>query len=291
MILPPLNGLLAFVRATEHGQLRAAARQLNLTESAVSHQISRLEKLLVVRLLERGAGGVKLTPNGQVLFDAVRPALQSIAKATFQIKLRDRERISITMPHSFAALWYTTRLDRLCEVLPAVDCRLIPTQRVVDLQREGIDFAIRMGSGPWAGCESVPLCDEVITPICTPTLAEMLKSIGWNEFIARNQVIVNAIHPDEWAIWCRKFELDPPSASRCVTLPSFDIVANAAVAGLGIAMGRTPLTEAFESYGTLVRPFPERTLSNANYFLVWPSRGPLKGTHRTIHDWLLSEMR
>ncbi len=284
-----MQNLQAFVRTVETGRLRIAAQSLNVTESAVSHQIARLERQLGVVLLDRGSNGVSLTRDGRQFFERIRGPLQDLADAADEFGPRHQSRVSLTMPQSFAALWFAPRLHRLTEDLPDIEIDILPTSRVCDLAREKIDFGIRMGVGIWKDCSVVPLVQERISPVCSVVNAPKIESLGASGFLSSTTMICNALHGDEWETWCGEFGVALPRKDRAQTLSSFDLVANAVLGGSGIAMGRSPLIDSLLSDGRLIQPFPEKIMLSGWYYLVTPDEKPLRGARRRVHDWLLAE--
>jgi LysR family glycine cleavage system transcriptional activator len=275
------------VRTVETGRLRSAAQSLNVTESAISHQIARLERQLGVVLLERGSSGVTLTKDGKQFYERIREPLRNISEAAGEFDLRHQTRVSLTMPQSFAAMWFAPRLYRLSQDLPEVEIDILPTSRICDLAREKIDFGIRMGEGTWKECSAVPLVQERLSPVCSVVNAGKIERFGASAFLSTEPVIFNALHGDEWEQWCAQFAM--PMPPKAITLGSFDLVANAVLSGSGIAMGRSPLINSLLSDGRLMQPFQEKILLSGWYYLVTPNETPLRGARRRVHDWLIAE--
>ena len=290
MTLPPLKNLLAFIHSVESGRLCTAAKTLNVTESAVSHQLARLEAQLGIRLLERSVQGVKLTEPGRRFYQQIRPAVNDIERAVHLVRDKSRYRVSITMPQSFAAMWFSPRLQLMINAIPDIEIDMLPTQRVVDLQREGLDFGVRTFAHPLENETTTLLLQETLSPVCTPDNAERIQKIGWEAFIQEKDLILNQLHPEEWQQWAQQYDMALPSDKRYRRLSSFDLVNNAVISGLGIAIGRTPLINTALSLGALVQPFPEYCIKSAYYHLVTARIPPLQGIHQQFHEWLIAEM-
>ncbi len=171
--LPPLHALRAFEAAARHLSFARAAVELNLTPSAISHQIRHLEESLGRRLFERRHRGLELTAVGRVYFPLVRGAFEQLAQATVLIggtgpELRNVLTISC-MP-SFAMVWLIPRLPAFQAAHPAIEVRLDTSSRFVDFARDGIDVGIRFGTGQWPGVAAEFLFSETLFPICAPAL-------------------------------------------------------------------------------------------------------------------------
>ena len=109
------------------------------------------------------------------------------------------------------------------------------------------------------------LCPDYDMAKISIALTRFVPKLGWNRFVKQHSVIVDSIHLDEWHVWCEKFGVDAPAARRLRPLASFDIVAKAAAAGLGLAMGRSPLSDGLLREGRLVPLYPERELTRGWY--------------------------
>lgn len=301
--IPPFPALRAFHAAARHGQFKEAARILNVTESAVSHQVRRLEEVLQVRLFERQGPRVFLTPRGVRYFEDIDPAMQQLAAATRAlVGPQERQRVTLTLPPSLAILWLIPKLARFEAACPEIDLELVATQRVVDLRREQIDIAIRHGRGAWPNIDTAFLMADTAIPVCRPGyLPGFPKDTALDEgegeegeagtsppldvvvaALAKARLIVNESFPDEWREWAAAHHIDlavvEQGLGRGLRFESQEQVLAAAEGGLGLAMGRRPLVSDRLRGAALVAPFgmPER--SRTGYFLcrtpgVTPSIG------------------
>src|ERR1700752_3445036 len=142
--LPPLDFLRGFDAAARHLSFTRAASELFLTQSAVSRQIQALEAYLGAALFERRHKALALTDAGHAYHRSVAHALNELREATRRLKeSRTGHVLTVTTTVSFAALWLVPRLRRFRKEHPSVDVRIPATHEVVDLEREGIDVAIR----------------------------------------------------------------------------------------------------------------------------------------------------
>jgi LysR family glycine cleavage system transcriptional activator len=168
--LPPFAALRAFHAAAVHGRFRDAALSLGVTESAISHQVRRLEDFLRIALFERSGPGVRLTPVGRRYLEQIEPALRQIQAATEAIlRPTGRAVVRLTLPPSLAASWLIPQLSAFEQAHPDVDLQLVATTRVVDLKRDQVDLAVRHGRGSWPGIEASFLLDETALPVCAPS--------------------------------------------------------------------------------------------------------------------------
>lgn len=170
MARPPLAALQAFVLAAQQRNLSRAAQRLNLTVSALSHQIRSLEQRLQQTLFVRGPRGVSLTEDGTRLLDAVEAPLAAIERA-LEPRPQSRDgvlRIS-TMP-TVASGWLVPRLPRFVARHPELELHLHSGTGLVDFAKDPIDAALRFGPGVWPGLDAIHLFHEWITPVASPSL-------------------------------------------------------------------------------------------------------------------------
>lgn len=285
--LPPLHALRAFDAAARYGRFREAAKALGLSESAVSHQVKKLEDFLSVALFERRGNAVSLTPAGQRYFEQIEPAFVRIRSATEDIRgPLGHSRVALTLPGTLATFWLIPKLHRLDALHPDISLQLLTTDRISDLRREQIHLAIRYGRAPWPGVVSEHLLDEQAFPVCKPGFVppDLVGRPG--EAVRKLRLIVNDTHVPEWQEWARGHGLEPPSLRGAIMLHASDQVLGAAIEGLGMAIGRRPLVDHWLSEGRLVAPFGAADLSGAAYYLAWPDDVDLPVAARKVARWL-----
>jgi LysR family glycine cleavage system transcriptional activator len=270
--LPPFPALRAFHAVARAGRLKDAAEEVGLTESAISHQLRRLEDFVGVALFERQGRRLHLTPDGKRYYAAIDPAILQIREATAALMgPPDRARVMLTLPPSLTTLWMIPNMGAFEAACPGVDLQLITTARVCDLRREQIDLAIRHGHGSWPGLESRLLMPERAVPVCRPGYLDP----NWRDdpatALAQARLIVNRNHPDEWLEWSRARGLAAPSAAEALKLANLEQVLEAAERGLGLAIGRHPGVEQRLQAGRLEAPFGTTDTTGAAYYLCWPA--------------------
>ncbi len=289
MTLPPINTVQAFLAVVDLGRFHKAAEALSITESAVSHQIRKLEEVLGMRLMDRGRNGPVLTKAGERFYQKASVAVKQLEEAVQELRTDSRECITLTLPPSLATLWLAPTLWSFYERNRQVEVSILSTLRVCDLEKERIDFGIRLVAYPnWRGCEWLPLWEEYTYPVMAPKVAEDLQAKGWDYLVNNTWLIENELHPEEWRNWCKQFGLCLPPAANRKKLNSFDYVVNAALSGQGIAMGRNPMVDALLLEGRLVAPFGEqfKLPTGKRYYAVWPSHTGRYGMKQEFLNWL-----
>lgn len=285
-LLPPLHALKAFDAAARSERFRDAAVALGLSESAISHQIKRLEDFLGVALFTRSGNSVALTETGRRYFEQIDPAFDKIRRATEEIKgPSDLARVSLTLPGTLATFWLIPKLGSLEARHPEISLQLVTTQRLTDLRREQINMAIRYGRGPWSGLVSEHLLDEQAFPVCAPGLLKPAITSP-ADALRRLRIIVNDTALTEWQDWCAAHGLEPPAMRGAIVLHASDQTLGAALEGLGMAIGRRPLVDRWLDEGRLVAPFGSADMSGAAYFLVYPEGIELSVSARKVARWL-----
>jgi LysR family glycine cleavage system transcriptional activator len=284
-VYPPIQNLRAFVAVVEAGQFRSAAEKIGVSESAVSHQISRLEAQLGVQLLKRGRQGAELTDTGRTLFHRVSSGLREIELGVEEIKRNSVNAVTITAPRTFASFWLAPRLTSFYDEHPSVELKILATDRVCDLQAERIDLAIRRSSEQEATEERDLLCAEDIFPIGTEALRARIEVEGWETTLRSVPLILNEAHPDEWQLWSAAADQPLPKETKFRRLGSYDQVQAAVLAGTGIGMGRTPLSGEALMERRLHR-IGQRSTRTGSYFIVWRPHQKMAASQLALLDWL-----
>lgn len=283
--LPPLHALRAFHAAARLGRFRDAARALGLSESAISHQVRKLEDHLGVQLFERDGNRVRLSVVGQTYYDQIDPAFARIRKATEELA-GPCCRVSLTLPRSLATMWLIQRMADLEAAVPEVNLQMITTGRLCDLRREQIDLGIRYGCGAWPGLIAHHLFDEEAFPVCRPgylSKADMLDIAG---ALATRRLIVQV--PGEWQDWAAARGSSLRQMTQPIVVQSDYDSLEAASQGLGLAIGRRPLVDRYLEDGRLVAPFGTADKSGCAYYLVYPEDTELNVPSRRVARWILT---
>ena len=285
--LPPFAALRAFHAAAVHGRFRDAAAALGVTESAISHQIRHLEEFLHIALFDRSRPGVRLTAAGRRYLDQIDPAIRQIQAATeAMLRPAGRNVVRLTLPPSLAATWLIPQLGTFERDHPDIELQLVATTRVVDLQRDQVDLAIRHGKGAWTGIDAAFLLEETALPVCAPGYLTLGPEEDPGAALNRVRLIVNARFPGEWEEWARARGLKPPSLGNAIELDGIEQVLKVAESGHGLALGRRPLVNDQLERKTLVAPFGGGDPTGAAYYLCRASGGPATPAQRRLERWL-----
>src|SRR5258707_4202869 len=288
-----LHALRAFEAAARHLSFARAAAELNLTPSAISHQIRHLEESLGRRLFERRHRGLELSAIGRIYFPLVRDAFAQLSEATALIGgagLELHNVLTISCTPSFAMVWLIPRLPAFQAAHPVIEVRLDTSTRLVDFARDGVDVGVRYGTGQWPDVAAEFLFSETLFPVGAPALFAAKGGVTKPDDLARFPLIHTLPYIDDWRLWLTAAGATGVDPDRG---PRFDnnlAAYKAAEEGLGVAIGRGMLLEAALAAGRLVAPFEVRlTTSHAYYFVC------AEGTQRIrkvalFRAWLIAEV-
>ncbi|WP_163265343.1 LysR substrate-binding domain-containing protein [Chelativorans alearense] len=285
--LPPFAALRAFHAAASYDRFRDAAEALGITESAISHQVRRLEEYLHVALFERTGSGARLTPAGQRYLEAIDPAIRQIQTATDALLGGSGRRVvRLTLPASLAATWLIPHLSAFERAYPDIELQLVTTTRVLDLRRNQIDLAIRHGKGTWPGVASEFLLHETAFPVAAPGYLTVREDEDPHAAVSRARLIVNTRSPDEWEEWSRARGLSTLTPAATFEIEGQEEALRVAERGLGLAIGRRLFIEDRLANGTLVAPFGAADPSGAAYYLCRPNGVTPTAAARRTERWL-----
>lgn len=291
MRLPPLNALRSFEAAARHLSFSKAAEELFVTPAAVSHQVKALEDWLGFALFKRLNRAVMLTDEGQVYVVGVREGLAVIAGATEKIMIHDAAGpLHVDTMPSFAARWLLPRLSRFREEQPDIDVRLSASEQLTDFDRDDIDVVVRYGNGRYPGLRVEKLLTEdVLFPVCSPSLLEGPHPLRTPEDLQYHTLLHDDMRVD-WETWLAVAgvkNIDPKKG------PSFNdssMVLTAAIAGQGVALGRSTLAADDLIAGRLVRPFNQQPIKAGHaYYIVCPEEKADRPRIAAFRAWLLKE--
>ncbi len=287
--LPSLNGLRAFEAAARHLSFTLAAAELNVTQTAISHQIRRLEEELGLRLFIRQNRSLSLTPEAREYLPGVRAAFNDLKLATDRLLRRDDGRVlTVSTLASLAAKWLLPRLSDFQESHPGIDVRITTSTSLVDFERDKVDAAIRYGRGQWPGVRAEWLMADELFPVCSPALVNGNKPLRCPEDL-KDHVLLHTSTGDDWRLWLTAAGL-PTDISKQPGV-TFDLVfmtVQAAIDGLGVAMGRTTYVQDDIAKGRLVVPFRIALPANAGFYLVTPEARADSKKLAAFRQWVVA---
>ncbi len=289
--LPSLNGLRAFEAAARHLSFTLAAAELNVTQTAISHQIRRLEEELGIRLFIRQNRALALTPEARDYLPGVRAAFNDLRLATDRLLRKDDDKVlTISTLASLAAKWLLPRLTDFQEAHPGIDVRITTSTSLVDFQRDDVDAAIRYGRGQWPGLRADWLMADELFPVCSPSLLRGDKPLQRPEDLRGYPLLhTSNANSDDWRLWLTAAGLPSDIARQPgITFDMIFMTIQAAIDGIGVAMGRTSYVQDDIAKGRLVVPFKIALPADAGFYLVSPEGRREAPKLASFRQWMIA---
>lgn len=283
-LFPNTAALLAFDAVARSGSFTNAARELSLTQGAVSRQVAQLETQLGIRLLIRRARRTELTQAGQAYATRTRSALELLAQGALEAMGETQERgLKLAILPTFGTRWLMPRIPRFVRRHPDVTLHFSTRIGQFDLTAQGIDAAIHSGRDDWPHAKMTRLLDETVVPVAAPE--HRGSSVASLPLLALNS------RPQGWADWWRNAGYDghpPPPSMRFEQIAT---LAQAAAAGMGVALLPSFLIRPELDDGTLI-PLGDESRSGHGYFFVEPLHANSSAKQKSVgqlRDWLVTE--
>lgn len=281
----PLKALRAFEASARHLSFTRAAEELHVTQAAVSHQVKLLESQLKVPLFKRLPRGLMLTQEGELLlpvlkssFDQMSHTLDRLGESSY------REVLNVGVVGTFAVGWLLPRLEDFQQTYPFVDLRLSTHNNRADLAAEGLDLAIRFGTGAWHGTAAQPLLPASLSVLCIPEIAARLNTPA----DVLGETWLRSYRADEWTEWLLAAGL-PRSfpMTKSIVFDSSIAMVEAALQGAGVALAPPLMFSRQLTSGALVQPF-DTTVSLGGYWLTRLQTRAETHAMASFREWLLT---
>ena len=283
--------LVVFEAAARHRSFTAAARELSVTQPAVSRSIRQLEAALGISLFTRSHRSVELTEAGEILFQAVSAGFGRILEAARRLRGRAHAHVTLLTSAAFAHYWLVPRLSDFHARHPEIDLRFQVSDKLLDLAEESSSLGVRLGTGNWHGYNSEPIVAEEVFPIASPAYGDALAHTDDPGALARERLI----HLDEpfipsrtWSEWFDAMNARYHDDGSGLRLNHYVLVLQAAMAGEGLAMGWAHLVDPLIEQGLLVRIGRRKWRTERSFQLIWSSRTPLSPQAEAVRDWILA---
>lgn len=284
----PLPFLRIFESAGRTGSFAAAADELGLTPSAVSHSIRKLEESLVLRLFMRSPREVRLTREGMVLLEHVQRGMEEMQRGLALVRPDEYSPLRLHTAPSFATQWLLPRLSGFVRAHPHIDLRFSASTDYAHFEEDDFDLDIVYGQPKDSPYEWVPLAVEKLTPLCAPELA---RDIHTPQDLYRHTLIQCDVQLMQWKGWFEANQLTPPDHYGLRFDRSAMAIA-AAVDGMGVVLESTLLGERELKKGALLSPLMGKTreIEYIGHHLVYPRRLHTHAAFEVFKNWLLREL-
>jgi len=288
--LPPLNALRVFESAARLGSFKAAAEELHVTPSAVSHQIANLEAALNVPLFDRAGRRHSLNETGEAYSRAIHDALSRLSRATQEVADNSADMaLNILASPSFASIWLMPRIDDFLSEHPEWRVRVEATSAQSLLS--DADVGIFYGAPTDAGLDVTPIVSDRILVLCSPKLLEQGPPLARPRDVA-SHVLIGSRNRQQWRNWLKSHSIDNTSVRREMSVGRSNVAIEAAVQGLGVILESDFLAAGEIADGRLIAPFDdiESPPIEDAYFLVTRHGSPDKRPVAAFVEWIKREV-
>jgi LysR family transcriptional regulator, glycine cleavage system transcriptional activator len=278
-----LNGIKAFEAAARSGSFAGAGTELNVSAAAVSRMVHLLEQRLGVALFERKANRLAMTAAGRAYQSGLTPIFDALASLTAQVTAPSSLRaLTIGVGPTFAMRWLIPRLADFRKQEPDIDVRITTGGAAVPFG-EDWSCGIKLGDGEWPGLVAEPLFAGDLLPVCAPRLAAPLKRPG----DLRGPSLLRVAHsPDDWPLWLKSAGVGRVTA-RGPEFQYYGQALQAAVDGLGVAMGIRPYIDDDLAAGRLIAPFAMTVPKGMRWYLVYRSFQTEQRDFAAFRRWIM----
>lgn len=290
--LPPLAALRSFEAAARHGSFTRAAAELNVTQSAISHQIRHLEALWGFELFARDTRPLALTKSGAALVPVARDFFARLS-ATLESLRADGARgaLKISALESFALTWLVPRLSDFSERHPEIDVWISTKNQRVDFAVEDVDLAVRLGRGDFPGLHSSLLLREYVFPVCSKQLIDRLGMPAGPADLGRFPMLLLHSEPSgsHWDFWLAAAGVPDLPHDQGPRFPNSNMALQAAIAGQGAALVRSAHVDGGLNTAGLVRLFDVHCPAELAYYLVCPEGTQERPRIAAFRDWIQAQ--
>ena len=292
--LPSLNALRVFEAAARHLSFKAAAEELSVSQSAVSHQIKALEESLGIALFLRHPREVELTLRGQLYYPILRDALDNIAEGTeMMLNKTSNTVLTVQVYSTFTIRWLLPRLEKFKSEQPNIQVRLHTSQANTDFHHDAVDAAILIGRANDSRLHYDHLFDSEMFPVCSPEYLQKHGPISSPSDLKKHPLLQVFPSPDDWPNWMAAMQVEPLryDPRLQMKMESYNDALASAVQGLGIALGQQPYMTIDMEAGNLIEIFPGQRVSNPNHwFLACRVEKATTTKVQSFRTWLINEI-
>ncbi len=293
-LLPSINSLVVFEAAGRLSSFTAAARELRMTQAAVSYAIARLEDHLGAALFRREHRRVRLSEAGERFHADVTIGLSHIQRSAQNLRaVATGGHVTLACSTAFAAWWMVPRMARFRADLPHIDLRIQSADRDLDLVGEGIPLAVRGGNpGDWPQYQAEPLAPEEIYPVCAASyLAGRTRPETAADLLGHPLIHLEEPHRSAatWRDWFAAVGIDGRRVPKGLQINDYVLVIQSVMAGQGVALGWRHLVEGLVDSGVLVRLTDHVLATGMQFHVIWPREVALSRPAQEVRDWLLAQ--
>ena len=286
--LPSLTGLRTFDVVARHLNFRLAAEELSVTQAAVAQQIRLLEAALGVKLFDRLPRGLAFTDSGSSYSVSIRKAFELMLDATRTLKPNTLH-LTLSVPPTLAVKWLIPRIAQFTDANPAVDLRVLSTERLARFQSDGVDVVIRYGRPPFGpGLNAELLLEQHIVVVGSPSLVQRLGKPQDLEHMYRYLLLHDA--HNFWPMYLsHEFGSPLQAAPKNLRFNNTSLAIEAAIAGQGVALVTRAFVQDDLKAGRLVPLFEHDLNTEAGFYILWPRKGRQPDALPVLRAWLMEQ--
>ncbi len=296
-LFPGLRSLRAFDAAARHLSFTRAADDMNVTPAAISHQIRELEDQIGAALFTRTSRTMRLTREGEILRVAAAESLETLTRSLQRIrKLKNQQQLKVSASPSVGAKWLVPRLERFMAAMPGAEVRLDVSSALMDFDRDDVDIAIRFGKGNYPGLKVDLLFHDHVFPVCSPKLMAGAKPLKTPRDLLKHQLIhldweAQGLPWPNWRMWMLAAGVTDFDDSSGLHFGQTSLAVQAAIDGLGVALGDSNLVADDLAAGRLVKPFELslRAPPQFSYYIISPLETADSPMVKAFREWALKE--
>src|SRR5258708_27202389 len=286
-ILPPLNALRAFEAAGRLGSFKEAAAELHVTHGAVSQHVRLLEEWLGAPLFERHNRRVAVTAAAKAYLVEIGPVFEQLSQATARYGVPETvsRTLSVNAPATFTLRWLVPRLAKFRVEHVDVDVKVETSNEPVESLKEIYDVIIRGGPDTFYGYSMRPFLSEERLPVCSPALMQRLP-LRMPDDLRQHTLLHTTSLPRLWPDWLARAQISALRPAATLTFDHFYLTLQAAIDGIGIAMGPTALVSDDLAAVRLVGPFAGPRLPSRSYCTYVPDERSADDGIVLFRSWL-----
>lgn len=287
---------MAFEAAGRHANFSRAADELHVSQAAVSRRIRELEERLGITLFVRLHRSVALTQSGERLHAAVAFGFDHIADTISRLEqMHGARHVGVAANNAVAFYWLRQRVTAYQQAHQDVHLAVFASDRDAGFDEEGIDLAIRYGTGEWPDASAMLLFEEALFPVCAPDyLATAGRPVEPADLLDGTLLYMDPQGPDwvTWNEWFRSRDVQPGThLPPGTTFNSYPVLLQAALEGEGFALGTAHLVDPLIAEGKLVRPLAAEYRTGRGYYLALPRSRAVPEAVRGFADWLITTVK
>jgi DNA-binding transcriptional LysR family regulator len=292
--LPPLSYLHTFEVAARWQSFASASKELGVSESAISRKVRLLETHYGIALFERGHKSVTLTQQGTSLLERIAPAMQTLRDVSESVAGKTAvSEITLAATNSVASLWLIPKMRQFSQANNQLNIMLVASDDDAECLADSVDLSILRGNGKWPEHDATKLFGEIIFPVCAPEFLERNPSLREPVSLLDVPLIeVSSNHSEwmNWNTWLRDHLAHVPELSKRSIFNTYPYAIQAAVEGVGVALGWGHLVDHLLESGQLVRPLGDlHTRTPFGYYLLERTKSGRNAKRDIVTGWLIRE--